>query len=103
MKLKNMMTTGTCLVLSAALLAGCGASASEAASESASSEVVVLEETASQEVAEDSYYPVSADTYTVSSDGATWTPVTTEYTAEPQRVVANTRAPPICLIRLGAR
>lgn len=34
MKLKNMMTAGICLVLSAALLAGCGASASEAASES---------------------------------------------------------------------
>ena len=101
MKLKNMMTAGTCLVLSAALLAGCGASASEAASESASSEVVVPEETASPEVAEDSYYPVSADTYTVSSDGATWTPVTTEYTAEPQRVVANNQGTANLLIRLG--
>lgn len=97
MKFKNMMTAGTCLVLSAALLAGCGASASE----SASSEAVAPEETASPEVAEDSYYPVSVDTYTVSSDGATWTPVTTEYTAEPQRVVANNQGTANLLIRLG--
>ena len=90
MKLKNMMTAGTCLVLSAALLAGCGASASSVdTSSAASEEAAAPEETASPEEAEDSYYPVSADTYTVSSDGATWTPVTTEYTAEPQRVVAN--------------
>lgn len=68
MKFKNMMTAGTCLVLSAALLAGCGASASETSSESASSEAVAPEETASPEVAEDSYYPVSADTYTVCDD-----------------------------------
>ena len=54
MKFKNMMTAGTCLVLSAALLAGCGASASETSSESASSEAVAPEETASPEVAEDS-------------------------------------------------
>ena len=101
MKFKNMMTAGTCLVLSAALLAGCGASASETSSESASSEAVAPEETASPEVAEDSYYPVSADTYTVSSDGATWTPVTTEYTAEPQRVVANNQGTANLLIRLG--
>ena len=101
MKFKNMMTEGTCLVLSAALLAGCGASASETSSESASSEAVATEETASPEVAEDSYYPVSVDTYTVSSDGATWTPVTTEYTAEPQRVVANNHGTANLLIRLG--
>ena len=101
MKFKNMMTEGTCLVLSAALLAGCGASASETSSESASSEAVATEETASPEVAEDSYYPVSVDTYTVSSDGATWTPVTTEYTAEPQRVVANNQGTANLLIRLG--
>lgn len=97
MKFKNMMTEGTCLVLSAALLAGCGASASETSSESASSEAVATEETASPEVAEDSYYPVSVDTYTVSSDGATWDP--RYHRIHGQSLSAwwrTTRAPPIC-------
>ena len=96
MKFKNMMTAGTCLVLSAALLAGCGASASETSSESASSEAVAPEETASPEVAEDSYYPVSADTtpFRLTARLGPLSPQSTQ-----QNLSAwwrTTRAPPIC-------
>ena len=106
MKLRNVMTLGTSLLLSTALLAGCGASAADttadsSAASSSSESVAAPEETTSPEAAEESYYPVSADTYTVSSDGATWTPVTVQYTAEPQRVVANNQGTANLLIRLG--
>ena len=102
MKLRKAMTLGTSLLLSAAMLAGCGASAADSSAAAASTEPeAVPEETASPEAADESYYPVSADTYTVSSDGATWTPVTMQYTAEPQRVVANNQGTANLLIRLG--
>ena len=114
MKIRNISTIGTCFLLCAAMLAGCGSSSSSSSavsSETASEESVSESEAASSEEASsseesseetsDSYYPVSVDTYSVSSDGATWTPVTAEYTSEPQRVVANNQGTANLMIRLG--
>jgi iron complex transport system substrate-binding protein len=69
------------------LLAGCG-SASSASSASASA-------------SSSSGYPVTVDTYSVSGDGAAWTPITATYDSEPQRVVANNQGTAQLLIRLG--
>lgn len=95
MKNKKFLFLGLSAALTASLLAGCSSSTDEAeATASSSAEATVASETSD-------YYPVSVDTYTVSSDGATWTSITTEYTSEPEKVVANNQGTATLLIRLG--
>lgn len=90
MKNNRFLFLGLSAALSASLFAGCNSSSNSSTSAT----------TASTE-SDGSYYPVSVETYNVSSDGATWTPVTTEYTGEPERVVANCQGTATLLIRLG--
>ena len=97
MNYRKLVTMGTCISLSAVLLAGCGSASSNSTATSSAESTAESASTASI----DSYYPVSVSTYTVSSDGATWTPVTYEYTSEPQKVVANNQGTANLLIRLG--
>lgn len=86
-----MIKKSVSALLTVSLLAGCGSASAASASTTSSS--------ASSSAS--SGYPVTVDTYSVSGDGATWTPITATYDAEPQRVVANNQGTAQLLIRLG--
>lgn len=84
MKKNRLIFSCISAALSTSLLAGCSSANNSSATTTS-----------------DNYYPVHVETYNVSSDGATWTPVTTEYSSEPTRVVANCQGTATLLIRLG--
>lgn len=84
----NLFTSFVGLLLSASLLVGCGANGGATSSEEPTQAIEANE-------------AVSVDTYSVSSDGATWTPITTTYDKDYQRIVANNQGTANLLIRLG--
>ncbi|MCR5255111.1 MAG: ABC transporter substrate-binding protein [Acetatifactor sp.] len=83
------------IILTTAIFTGCQSASTETVAEDAATENITESEN------NDSYYPVTAETYSVSSDGATWTPVSTTYEGGYERIVANNQGTATLLIRLG--
>ncbi|MBP5198394.1 MAG: ABC transporter substrate-binding protein [Lachnospiraceae bacterium] len=93
------------ILLTTAILTGCGSASSTTETTDIKETVAVSSEADGAPVSQDTegnlHYPVSVETYSVSSDGATWTPVVTSYEGGYERIMANNQGTATLMIRLG--